>query len=149
MKFDRSLFIDKFSIEAQEHLQKLNEGVLRLERGESDADLTAEILRAAHTLKGSARMMGFRAINQVAHKLEDLLLEVKEERLVPDQDVCDLIFRALDTMDASRQAIVEGREGDVEVDAVVQMLEHAAQGESFDLRPDVRKASVGEATPSA
>ena len=81
MKFDRSMFIGKFSAEAEEHLQKLNEGILSLERGESDPELMADILRAAHTLKGSARMMGFKDINAVAHKLEDLLLEVKEERL--------------------------------------------------------------------
>lgn len=147
MKFDRSLFIDKFSIEAQEHLQKLNEGVLRLERGDFDADLAAEILRAAHTLKGSARMMGFKEINEVAHKLEDLLLEVKEERLVPDQRLCDLIFSALDTMDASRQAIVEGREGDVEVSEVVHMLERAAQGEPFELPATTRPAETPAAEP--
>lgn len=129
MKFDRSLFIGKFSAEAQEHLQKLNEGVLRLERGEADADLMAELLRAAHTLKGSARMMGFKDINRVAHKLEDLLLEVKEGRLQAGPALCDLIFRALDTMDACRQAIVEGREGEVPVAEVVDLLERAAQGE--------------------
>ncbi|HFD38714.1 MAG TPA: chemotaxis protein CheA, partial [Anaerolineae bacterium] len=103
MKFNRSLFIGKFSAEAQEHLQKLNEGVLRLERGETDADLMADILRAAHTLKGAARMMGFQDINRVAHRLEDLLLEIKEGRLAASHPLCDLIFRALDTMDACRQ----------------------------------------------
>jgi two-component system chemotaxis sensor kinase CheA len=131
MKFDRSLFIGKFSIEAEEHLQKLNEGILQLERGEADADLMAEILRAAHTLKGSARMMGFKGINQVAHKLEDLLLEIKEERLEASQPVCDLIFQSLDAMDASRLAIAEGRESEVEVKQVVNLLERAAQGESL------------------
>lgn len=129
MKFDRSLFIGKFSTEAEEHLQKLNEGILSLERGEVDADLMAEILRAAHTLKGSARMMGFKEINLVAHRLEDLLLEIKEERIEPTQPICDLIFQALDTMDASRQAIVEGREDEVQVQAMVDLLERAAQGE--------------------
>jgi two-component system chemotaxis sensor kinase CheA len=129
MKFDRSLFIGKFSAEAQEHLQKLNEGILRLERGDTDADLMADILRAAHTLKGSARMMGFKDINQVAHKLEDLLLEVKEGRLPATQPLCDLIFRALDTMDACRQAIVEGREGEIQVDEIAILLERMAQGE--------------------
>ncbi|MBN1661287.1 MAG: response regulator [Anaerolineae bacterium] len=143
MKFDRSLFIGKFSTEAEEHLQKLNDGVLRLERAEADADpstpsgqeLMAEILRAAHTLKGSARMMGFKDINQVAHKLEDLLLEVKESRLAPTPALCDLIFRSLDVIDASRQAVVDGREGEVVVDEIVGLLERAAQGETVDLPP--------------
>jgi two-component system chemotaxis sensor kinase CheA len=135
MKFDRSLFIGKFSTEAKEHLQKLNEGVLRLERGEADADLIAEILRAAHTLKGSARMMGFKDINQVAHRLEDLLLEIKEGRLEATRPTCDLIFQALDTMDNCRQAIVDGREEEVEVQEVVDLLERAAQGEPLETKP--------------
>jgi two-component system chemotaxis sensor kinase CheA len=128
MKFDRALFIGKFSAEAEEHLQKLNEGVLRLERGETDADLIADILRAAHTLKGSARMMGFKDINQVAHKLEDLLIEVRDGRMQVAQPMCDLIFRALDTMDACRRAIVDGREGEVQVQEVVDLLERTVQG---------------------
>jgi two-component system chemotaxis sensor kinase CheA len=143
MKFDRSLFIGKFSAEAQEHLQKLNEGVLQLERGQADADpstssgqaLIADILRAAHTLKGSARMMGFKEINQVAHKLEDLLLEIKEGRLVASGPLCDLIFRALDTMDASRQAIVDGREEEIDVQEIVSLLERTAQGEPLPETP--------------
>ncbi|HSJ58353.1 MAG TPA: ATP-binding protein, partial [Anaerolineae bacterium] len=155
MKFDRSLFIGKFSTEAEEHLQKLNDGVLRLERAEADADpstpagqeLMAEILRAAHTLKGSARMMGFKEINQVAHKLEDLLLEVKESRLAATPALCDLIFRSLDMMDASRQAVVEGREGEVVVDEIVDLLERAAQGEVVDLPP--RRQAAAATVPQA
>ncbi len=139
MKFDRSLFIGKFSAEAQEHLQKLNEGVLRLERGDADAELMADILRAAHTLKGSARMMGFKEINQVAHKLEDLLLEVKEERLQASHALCDLVFQALDTMDASRQAIVEGREDEIQVAEIVDLLERTAQGQPL---PDATPATA-------
>ncbi|MGD8623129.1 MAG: hybrid sensor histidine kinase/response regulator [Anaerolineae bacterium] len=145
MKFDRSLFIGKFSVEAEEHLQNLNEGVLRLERGEADPELMAEILRAAHTLKGSARMMGFKEINQVAHRLEDLLLEVKEERIETNPLLCDLLFRALDTMDAMRQAIVEGREGEVEGQTIVDLLEQAAQGEPFELPPRQVAAPPDEA----
>ncbi len=129
MKFDRSLFIGKFGVEAEEHLQKLNEGILQLERGEADADVMAEILRAAHTLKGSARMMGFKDINQVAHKLEDLLGEIKEGRVQANRPVCDLLFQALDTMDACRQAILEGHEGESEVGEMVTLLERAVQGE--------------------
>ncbi len=147
MKFDRSLFIGKFSAEAQEHLQKLNEGVLRLERGETDADLMADILRAAHTLKGAARMMGFQDINRVAHRLEDLLLEIKEGRLAASHPLCDLIFRALDTMDACRQAIVEGREGKVAVDEVVDLLERAAQGEPLPEPAPRPAAPAPEAAP--
>jgi chemotaxis protein histidine kinase CheA len=149
MKLDRSLFIGKFSAEAEEHLQKLNQGVLRLERGEADADLMADIQRAAHTLKGSAKMLGFKDINQVAHKLEDLLQELKEGRLEASQPICDLIFFALDTMDASRQAIVEGREEEVQVDEIVGVLEQAAQGDAFVLPRRAAPRAEEEPPPPA
>src|SRR5207249_866052 len=51
MKFDRSLFIAKFAEEAKEHLQKLGEGLLALEKNPDDLDTTKVILRSAHTLK--------------------------------------------------------------------------------------------------
>lgn len=55
-------------MEAGEHIQNLNKGLLSLEKDPSDSSLIDELFRAAHTLKGSAAMMGYQGISDVAHK---------------------------------------------------------------------------------
>ena len=65
MAFDRMAFIKKFSIEAREHLEKISNGLMELEKDAQNADILNEIFRSAHTLKGSARMLKLLDINQV------------------------------------------------------------------------------------
>ena len=66
--FDKSGIIEFFLIEAGEHIQSLNKGLLSLEKNPADSAMIDELFRAAHTLKGSAAMMGFQGISDVAHK---------------------------------------------------------------------------------
>src|SRR5207237_1394129 len=67
-----------------------------LEARPDDADVLAAIFRDAHTLKGSARMMGFVAIKEVAHRMEDILGDIKEGRLRMGSEVADVLLAAVD-----------------------------------------------------
>src|SRR5713101_7500841 len=51
-----------FRLEAEEHLKTISMNVAALENAPADRDHIQGIRRAIHTLKGAARMMGFRAI---------------------------------------------------------------------------------------
>src|SRR3972149_2985733 len=70
---DKSEIIDFFLVEAGEHIQNLNAGLLALEKDPVNRATIDELFRAAHTLKGSAAMMGFQGVSDVAHKAEDML----------------------------------------------------------------------------
>ena len=62
-------------------LQRLNEGVITLEeRSGRTGDLIDQMLRDAHTLKGSSRMVGLIEISDVAHRLEDIMVKVRDGR---------------------------------------------------------------------
>lgn len=122
---DSSVFIEKFKEEAADHIKLLNDGLLKYEKGKADAETISEIFRAAHTLKGSARMVGLDNVGTIAHKMEDLLGAVKDERIRFTQDVGDLLFVALDTI----QLLLESPEQEsdlVDIAAVVAQLEKAA-----------------------
>ena len=56
-EFDRAAFIATFQEESAEHLQRLNEGVIALEQAPGDRELIDQMLRDAHTIKGSSRMV--------------------------------------------------------------------------------------------
>lgn len=81
MAFDRAKFIARFVEEAREHIKKLNEGLLNLEKNPDDAETLNSIFRSAHTIKGSSRMMKLTPVTEVAHKLEDALDALRGKRL--------------------------------------------------------------------
>lgn len=62
-----------FKAESEEHLQHLDDALLRLEKTPTDQALLEEAFREAHSLKGAARMLGLTSIQTPAHRLEDEL----------------------------------------------------------------------------
>lgn len=97
--FDVAAFIPKFVDESKDRIQRLNKAVLAFEKNSSDSELLKDILREVHTLKGTARMMGFSDIVALSHKIEDVFVRVKESGLRTTKELCDVIFHALDVLE--------------------------------------------------
>ena len=69
-----------FRAEVEDRLASLSAGLLQLENHPSPKQLVAGLFRDAHTVKGSARMMGLRAVLDTAHAAEDLLGAIRDGR---------------------------------------------------------------------
>ena len=91
--FDITVFIPKFVDENRDRIQKLNQAILTFEKDTSNLELLKEIMREVHTLKGTARMMGFGEIVTLSHKVEDIFVKIKEGGLQPAKDYTMLYFR--------------------------------------------------------
>ncbi len=98
VEFDRSAFIGKFQEEAQDLLQRLNEGVITLEDDPGNRELIDQMMRDAHTIKGSSRMVGLIEISDVAHWLEDIMVKVREREMAYTPEMSDYFFEALDAI---------------------------------------------------
>jgi len=96
-------FLSLFRKEAEIHIQELNKGLLELESDPKNRATLEEVRRRAHTLKGSARMMGFTEISNAAHTMEDLLESVRMEMSELDKSVFDRLFQGLDSISALLQ----------------------------------------------
>ncbi len=94
--FDITAFIPKFVDENRDRIQKLNRAILAFEKDASNLELLKEIMREVHTLKGTARMMGFVDIVTLSHKVEDMFVKVKEGDLHSTKGLYDIVFQALD-----------------------------------------------------
>ena len=77
---DASLF-ELFALEAEAQTQVLSAGLLALERNPTQAEHLEACMRAAHSLKGAARIVGVDAGVSVAHVMEDCLVSAQEFRL--------------------------------------------------------------------
>jgi len=147
VEFDRSAFISKFQEEAQDLLQRLNEGVITLEGDPGNRELIDQMLRDAHTLKGSSRMVGLIEISDVAHRLEDIMVLVREGKMAYTPALSDSFFEALDAIVylADNRGVNEG--GVLDLDGLQKRLTEIAVGTGEDAEPE-KAASVGPA-PSA
>ncbi len=105
---DMSAFTRQFVDEARERLQSLNDALLRLEDAPGSAEILADVFREAHSLKGSAQMLGFVDISQIAHQLEELFVAARRDARVIDARAFDLVFRAIDVITGRVEALARG-----------------------------------------
>ena len=75
-----------FSMEAETQTALLNDGLLALERDPQNADSLETLMRAAHSLKGAARIVQLSAAERLAHATEDCFVAAQEGRVVLSSD---------------------------------------------------------------
>jgi chemotaxis protein histidine kinase CheA len=138
-----------FRAEVDERLASLRDGLLALEGESAPRQLVASLFRDAHTVKGSARMLGLDPVVALAHRAEDLLGQLRDGRVAPRRDLVDLLLvttegigRALPGAD--RPLPVEA------LDAVLAALDAALAGADPVLVPRLSSADpAGSAAPVA
>ncbi len=135
----KSKYVDIFIREAEEHLETLRRGILSLEKdGVSDA-LLNELLRSAHTLKGSANMVDLVELSGVAHRMEDLLKGLQGNEQEFSSDLIDVLLVATDAIEALMAQAQSGGGISVNVDTVVKALE---TGAIADDQPEAQPAAA-------
>jgi chemosensory pili system protein ChpA (sensor histidine kinase/response regulator) len=109
--------LEFFVPEAEEHLQVVTHCLLSLETNPSSEQIH-RLLRAMHTIKGSAAQVGLHRISHVAHRAEDLIGRLREGELRPSAEIIDICLDAVDTLkkflyhqwpdDAAMQSSIQG-----------------------------------------
>ena len=115
-----------FQTECEEHLQTLDDGLLRLDGNPQDSATIEEAFRAAHSLKGTARMLGVTDVETLAHHLEDELGAAKRGRGILTSSAIDRMYAGVDAM---RELVVEAVTGvaaGVDVGHVLNQLKGSA-----------------------
>lgn len=104
-----------FATEAEEHIQNLDIRLAALEKDPNNRELIREIRRTAHTLKGSAAMVGFNVVSQTGHLMEDLLDRLYDGTIPVTEDVVELLFVTFNTMDTQVRGLAAGYPEDASV----------------------------------
>lgn len=116
---------DIFRVESSEHLQALDDGLLRLEKDPLNRAILEELFREAHSLKGASRMLGLPDIEVVSHRLEDLLggAHRNEAPLTPER--IELLYSSLDALRKLCEEALTGATSGVIVSEVLARLKSA------------------------
>lgn len=93
-----------FFAEAEEQFQVLDEALMRMEKQDTDPELLQSAFRAAHTLKGTAGMIGHDRMVTLTHAMETAFDAVRKGQLEISTTLTDL---SLETIDALREVCQE------------------------------------------
>ena len=90
--------LDLYKQEAVAHSKALTDGVLGLERSNDITKTSEELMRAAHSIKGAARMVGFDVVVDLAHAMEDCFVAAQNSTIIIDESHTDILLKSIDTI---------------------------------------------------
>ncbi len=132
-KTKRDKYLKIFRAEAEEHLKSIRENLLLLERQGGDQEALNSVLRSAHTIKGSSRMVGLEEIGKMAHRMEDLLKAIEEGKQQLNGPNLELLLRGLELIE--RMIINPDQVDEKTQEMMVQCLVAAAEGKKYSAGP--------------
>jgi two-component system sensor histidine kinase and response regulator WspE len=88
--------LELFRLEAESQTSTLSAGVLAIEELERSPATVESMMRAAHSLKGAARIVGLDAAVRVAHALEDVFVAAGKGQFHVLPEHADLLLAAID-----------------------------------------------------
>ena len=132
-----------FRVESEEHLQHLDEGLLRLEKDPHDHAMLEEVFREAHSLKGAARMLGITQVETVAHRFEDILGTAKRGQATLTSDLIDRLYRGIDGIRQLVDETITGKPASVDVVTIVNEISGESSPSVPGSKEEVSDHSIG------
>jgi two-component system, chemotaxis family, sensor kinase CheA len=146
--FDPGSLIDDFRDEARDQVDRLDAGLLRIERqGTLEEGARRELLRSLHTLKGNAGMLGLSGIGDLVHVVETV---VKAGPVGWSEPVVEALFAGATALRRAVESV--GGAGEAEAMRHLRWARHRLEAEGGEdggqAVPPSEPVSSGEAEPA-
>ena len=148
---NEELLKDYFS-ESEMMVDNLESNILAIENDPNNHDAIDEIFRAAHTLKGNSATVEFSEIAHFAHTMEDLLDEVRSDKIKVTEDIVDTLLTALDVIKAMLEERKNGSVYGESVEEITNKIKSMIGGGGSAPAPKAAAPAVAptpQAAPSA
>ncbi len=121
-----------FLAEVDEHLQVLDNSLIRLELESANQDLVQSVFRSAHTIKGMAGMIGHQRMTNLTHALENALDRVRKKDIQVSAQLTNICLKAVDDLRQLRNEVSTSQTSDINIEEVVFALKEL-MGEEQDV----------------
>ena len=128
---DTNQYIEMFLDESQEHLQAVNDNLLKLENQPQELAIVEEIFRSAHTLKGMAATMEYTDIASLTHQMENVLDLIRKSEMAVTTEIIDINMEAIEVLEEMISDISNGGNGQKDVTALIEKLKSSETGDAF------------------
>ncbi|MBI5685472.1 MAG: hybrid sensor histidine kinase/response regulator [Verrucomicrobia bacterium] len=148
---DFSMF-ELFRQEAENQTAILTQGLLALENNPTAAAQLEALMRAAHSLKGAARIVGLDAAVRLAHAMEDCFVAAQKKKVVLGSNATDLLLHGVDLLATIAHTPEHGlavwnNEKAGHVDDMVTVLRTIIEEELAESSKPAPPATAAEAKP--
>ena len=131
---NREFFVTQYRDEVNDHIRRITERLFQLEEQPGNPEqIIEEIFRIAHTMKGSSRMMGYADVSALAHKMEDLLVEIRDGHLELHAKIIDLLFYCLDTINYLVEGVVKNVKRTTDMEQFSRLFAEVIAGKDVDV----------------
>lgn len=100
---DDSSMLELFRLEVEAQATILTNGLLALETQPKSTQQLEALMRAAHSIKGAARIVGLDAVVGLAHVMEDCFVAAQNQTITLDADQIDVLLRGVDILQSLSQ----------------------------------------------
>ncbi|MCW7482310.1 chemotaxis protein CheA [Leptospira kanakyensis] len=93
--------------------------------GDYDEELINNLFRAVHTFKGSSGLLKLESLVKISHEAETLMDILRKEKLLPNEDICQVLINTCDQLRRLLQKVDETKsnpELDEESEAIIEVL---------------------------
>lgn len=133
----------EFLSEANELLNIMEDGSLKLENDPENEEAINGVFRVAHTLKGGAASLELVRITDFTHELENLFDKVRDGKIKIDEDIIDVILKSLDIL----KVLIEAAAKNVEAE---EDIENETLQKIIDIQKEYEaRANEGSASPES
>ena len=147
---DMSPYRELFVSESRNHIATFNELIVQLEDNVSDHAVINEMFRHAHSLKGMAATMQFDAVTSLAHRMEDLLGQVRSNEIAFCPALADLLLEGSDLLAGMVSVIENGEEQLPDAASLIERLTSFTSESSESIKtPEPLPADVLSETMAA
>ena len=94
--YSNASMLELFRMEVEIHSSVLSDGLVALANGTAGTDVLTGALRAAHSIKGAARIVGLQKAVEIAHAMEDCFIAAQQKRIVLQPDHVDVLLKGTD-----------------------------------------------------
>ena len=112
-------FLPEFQSEVREQLRQLENGLLTIEDEVNNQELLKQLMCSIHTIKGSARMMGFMHIGTLAHTMEDVMTLFKGDQMLSTPATVDVLLAGIDLI---RSMVGQDPDAEIDISNLVEQL---------------------------
>jgi two-component system sensor histidine kinase and response regulator WspE len=137
--------LELFRSELDTHLPVLSSGLLALEKEQVNESQIEAMMRAAHSIKGAARIVGIDPAVKVAHALEDCFSAAKSKKIALTSDSVDVL---LEGVDALQQICSPGDRSGAEPLAIEPLLHRIGDVGGGKSAPSIRPKVSVESNPA-
>jgi two-component system, chemotaxis family, sensor kinase CheA len=119
---------EMYHSEGLEHIEIMNQALLKLEENPASKEHIDLIFRSAHTIKGMAATMGYVQTKELCKNIENIFDKIRKKQKDLTPQLATAIFKCIDTL----HQMINDENKKIDLDSLISMLENPKESKNVE-----------------